>query len=212
MIAADPADMRLAEAGALITTLQVVGVAAAIAGCQRSFLCYCLEEDYAFRVPTLLSLYTASVAVEVAVARSTLTLIGWPFVVAMVATSNRNFPSWVYASMPAGCVGEACRNDTTSLHGILIFGVAIEAIAAFWRTWKYKYRVLMWTTIAFACLAFLSILAGGSPALQRMRAVVSAAGLVYPRIVAAATLGPRRYRRGGETSRGKVVFATVDGL
>lgn len=202
--------MRLEEAGALITTFQVVGVVCVIADCARTYFCHCTEDDYTFRVPAFLCLYTTSVAVELSVARSTLTLVGYPFVVSMVVTTNRNLPSWVYGSMPPGCVGEACRSDVASLHGFLAYGVAVEGVVALWRSWRYNYRLLVWLTVVFASFGLLITVAGDSPALQRMRVVISAAGLVYPRIVAAATLEPRRYERAVQSSRGKVVFATLE--
>jgi hypothetical protein len=203
--------MRLDEAAVLLVTLQVFAVVCVIASCPHSYFCLCFRDEFAFRASSFIALYTASVVVEVYVvspARSVLSLLTFPFVIGMVLTSNNSLPDWVFTSVPGVCVGDGCDTLPFSLHDGFVYAVILDAFFALWRAVRYRSNILIALVLAFAVMGGLSIFAGGSTALQRLRAVTSAAGLVLVRVVAAATLEARRHARPSEIW-GNVVFATV---
>jgi len=205
--------MKTYEAAALLVTLQVVAVVSVIAGCPHSYFCFCFSDEFAFRASTFITLYTSSILVEVYVvtpARSVLSLLTFPFVVGMVLTSNNSMPGWVFTSVTDVCVGDSCETQPFSLHEAFVYIVVIlDGFFALWRVIRYRSDTLIALMLAFAVMGGLSVFAGASPALQRLRAVTSATGMVLVRAVAAAMLNARRHPCAGKTSEGKVVFSTL---
>jgi multisubunit Na+/H+ antiporter MnhG subunit len=186
---------------ALIVTLQAVGVMVAVSACSEFSMCYCLEQDYAFRMPALVSFYTASVLVETAFADNLLSWIPcYPLMVATFVTTNNNMPHWLFGPLPEKECGSAeCAESEPSIHlGLVIAGSVCEAAVGLWRSWHAKRWVTFGTVVATAGFLFLFFLLEQFGLdhlwLHRALAVLTPTTLILTRTVSATTMDSRRRR------------------
>jgi hypothetical protein len=191
--------VRTLDVVALIVTLQVVGAMVAVSACSEYSLCYCLEQDYAFRMPALVSFYTASVLVETAFAENLLSWVPcYPLMVATFVTTNNNMPNWLFGPLPEKECGSAeCAESDPSVHlGLVIAGSICEAAVGLWRSWHFKRWVTFGTVVATAGFFFLFFLLEQFGLdyswLHRARAVLAPTTLILTRTVAATTMDERR--------------------
>jgi hypothetical protein len=183
----------------------IVGFVAAAAfatlnGCGDNGFCYCLEQDYGFRVPLLLSFYTTSVLIETAFAYSLLSWVpGYPLLMGTFITTNKAMPRWLYGTggqRDELCGSGECPPADPSIHlGLIIAGTVCEAAVAIYRSWKSKQWitfVCVTITVLLFCILFLVEQGVEVPWLGRARGVLSPTTLVLTRAVAVSTMHRRR--------------------
>jgi hypothetical protein len=183
-----------------IVSLALIGALAALAGCDRAAMCYCLESEYSFRVPFLVATYTASVVLESVFAENLLSWFpGFPFLILTFLSTHEDLPLWLYGSTgrdDCGSGGEECDNSPSLHLAFIVIGTACEAVIAVYRCWKHKLHVTLAVVAALVGLMtiFFTIehLVDGVAWLTRARAILSPANLAITRVVAAATIEGRR--------------------